>query len=269
MKNKLILDEKKVACVMLALLMSMLMYLPAALGESEAQQAADADLGALVALIGTQDTVSSEHEFTLNHLLGGAYRKGDGGAEITIIKDRMKEIGYYTPTATYNSKFNEIMEERIVDFQESNGLYPTGVIDDETLTNLYAADPVKGQYYPKPYDEPELTMIIPQNSNLRSIPRENDVLSVGIEVKNISHQKRIIGYYLSIYTVDRNGKKIQEEIFDTTGLVPCGGKSYSTYIDLKNHSQIDKVYVGVKKVYYRDGSRTETIETPEYHCWML
>ena len=269
MKDKLILDGKKVAFALLALMMSMLMYLPPALGENETQQAEDADLGELVALIGTQDTVSAEHEFTLNHLLGSDYRKGDGGAEITLIKDRMKEIGYYTPNATYNSKFNEIMEERITDFQESSGLYPTGVIDDETLMNIYAANSVKGPYYPTPYDEPELTMMIPKNSNLRSIPRENDVLSVSIEVKNISHQKRIIGYYLSIYTVDRDGKKIQEEIFDTTGLVPCGGKRYSDYVDLKNHCQIDKVYVGIKKVYYRDGSRTETIDTPEYHCWEL
>lgn len=154
----------------------------------------------LVALIGMQDTVIAEHEFTLNHLLGKDYRKGDGGAEIRLIKDRMKENGYYTPNAAYSSKFNKIMEARITDFQESSGLYPTGVIDDETPLNLYAAAPVKGPCYPTPYDEPELTMMIPQNSNLRSIPRENDGLSVDI-----------------------------------------------------------------KKLYYRDGSKTETLETPEYH----
>jgi len=74
--------------------------------------------------------------------------KGEKGAHILQIKKRMQELGYFKPTATLSSEFNDTMVERMKMFQTNNGLNPTGRYDVITeLTMVDNDNVVKGPWY--------------------------------------------------------------------------------------------------------------------------
>lgn len=68
------------------------------------------------------------------------YKEGDASDEVSKIKDRMYELGYYNTKSSHN-QFNSTMTERVKQMQKVNGLEQTGVIDEE-LYNLLFSDAV-------------------------------------------------------------------------------------------------------------------------------
>lgn len=66
------------------------------------------------------------------------YREGDSGKEIMAVKERMYELGYYNTLPTVNA-YNSTMTERVLQFQESNGLTITGTVTQETYDTLFSS----------------------------------------------------------------------------------------------------------------------------------
>jgi len=77
------------------------------------------------------------------------YQKGDHGSDVLNLKNRLKELGYYSPTATFDDEFNSVMVERVKMFQKNNHLKVSGKIDIMTNGNILMASSstVKGQWY--------------------------------------------------------------------------------------------------------------------------
>lgn len=63
----------------------------------------------------------------------GALAKGDSGKRVQELKERMRELLYFDPDGGVNSLFNDVMEERVMLLQETNGFEPTGYV----TTSLY------------------------------------------------------------------------------------------------------------------------------------
>ena len=63
---------------------------------------------------------------------------GDTGEEVVKMKKRLQNLGYFRAEADLSGTYNKTCAERVQAFQEKNGLNPTGVADNETLTLLYS-----------------------------------------------------------------------------------------------------------------------------------
>jgi len=75
-------------------------------------------------------------------------RKGDKSNRILEIKLRMRELGYYRPGADVDGKFNDLMEERLKQFQKNNGLEVTGTFNQPTELLMFSFDSVvTGPWY--------------------------------------------------------------------------------------------------------------------------
>ena len=70
------------------------------------------------------------------------YKEGAAGSEIMAIKERMKELGYYTGDISHN-RFNDIMTERVKQLQKMNGLAETGVVDEALYRLIFSDDVIK------------------------------------------------------------------------------------------------------------------------------
>lgn len=67
-----------------------------------------------------------------------AMAKGDSGADVLLLQQRLAELGY--ADATPNGEYNSFTVNLIKQFQENCGLKATGKASEETLESLYAAD---------------------------------------------------------------------------------------------------------------------------------
>ena len=81
------------------------------------------------------------------YMLGHIFKKGDSSSTIYNIKLKMQELGYYRVDASLSNAFNDIMVERVKQFQKRNGLKETGVINEEVLKKMYGKDAKLGSYY--------------------------------------------------------------------------------------------------------------------------
>lgn len=67
-------------------------------------------------------------------------KTGDTGEEVVEMKKRLQELGYFRAEADLSGTYNKTCAERVQMFQEKNGLSPTGIADNETLTLLYSEE---------------------------------------------------------------------------------------------------------------------------------
>lgn len=75
--------------------------------------------------------------FIPTRLKNKTYKIGSNTQEIAEIKQRMQELGYFKATATVTGNYNDLMVERIKQFQKDHGLKQTGQIDIDFLEALY------------------------------------------------------------------------------------------------------------------------------------
>ncbi len=71
-------------------------------------------------------------------------QSGSTGKDVTNLQNRLKELGYYTGSAS--GTFNDATKEAVIAFQERNGLWVDGVAGEDTQRMLYssAALPLSG-----------------------------------------------------------------------------------------------------------------------------
>ena len=60
----------------------------------------------------------------------------DAGAYVVMLQNRLMELGYMTSAA--DGSFGSMTESAVINFQETNGLTPTGIADSTTQTVLYS-----------------------------------------------------------------------------------------------------------------------------------
>lgn len=65
-------------------------------------------------------------------------QKGDKGADVLAMKERLRTLGYFSASAELSNTYNDTCVERVQMFQNNNGLPATGIADAETLTLLYS-----------------------------------------------------------------------------------------------------------------------------------
>lgn len=65
-------------------------------------------------------------------------RQGSSGTDVTKMKKRLQELGYYNKGESLNAQYNEFCVGVVKEFQRINGLPQTGVADSRTLTVLYS-----------------------------------------------------------------------------------------------------------------------------------
>ena len=69
-------------------------------------------------------------------------KPGDNNDAILQIKQKMQQLGYFREGAELSSSYNSTMVERVMLFQQNNGLPQTGEIDSAFLAALYGAMPI-------------------------------------------------------------------------------------------------------------------------------
>lgn len=65
----------------------------------------------------------------------------DAGAYVVLLQNRLQELGYLASSA--DGQFGAMTETAVIQFQEANGLTPTGVADDSTQIMLYSTTAVR------------------------------------------------------------------------------------------------------------------------------
>lgn len=209
-------------------------------------------------------------------LQGVTLSVGDSGNKVRIVKERMQALGYYRPTADVDERFNDMMADRVKQFQKNNGLTQSGVVDSRTLEKLYGSSPVKGQFYVKPTPTPKpegrFMLVIPSNANGQWKKASGDKLQLRVQVKNESRYRTVEAFKLHIYTEDIWGDRDPEEgtVYVSTTIkdIKPGKTAYSEYFVLPNLSMIDKVHVGVKQIRYDDGAVEEISDyLVDYSYW--
>lgn len=75
-------------------------------------------------------------------IAAATFKQGTSSDAVLKVKQKMQELGYYTAGADLSSSYNDIMAERVMLFQQNNGLPQTGIIDDAFLIALYGPMPV-------------------------------------------------------------------------------------------------------------------------------
>jgi len=87
----------------------------------------------------TTSTVSSTSSTA--GAITGTLKKGDQGAEVLKMQNRLKELGYMFMTP--NGTFGDGTEQSVKDFQLLNGYETTGVADAKTLQTMFSSDAKK------------------------------------------------------------------------------------------------------------------------------
>lgn len=63
--------------------------------------------------------------------------EGDRGKDVERIQEKLVELGY---PMQIDGIFKTITEKSLIDYQDKNGLFPSGVADQETLQRLFKED---------------------------------------------------------------------------------------------------------------------------------
>lgn len=69
--------------------------------------------------------------------LKGVLRRGNSGDQVTLLQQRLRELGYLTQTA--DGIFGSATEKALIAFQNINGLSPDGIAGEQTLVKLYGS----------------------------------------------------------------------------------------------------------------------------------
>lgn len=119
------------------------------------------------------------------------------------------------------------------------------------------------------YSEPEIALVFPDHSNMNYSNESRDMLKFRVEVQNASSWRTVEAFEIRAYAVDDWDNPIYGEgysYYETTKkTVKPGETVYSSYLYIPNRSDIYKVYVGISKVRYSDGTTCEAYPIDYWH----
>lgn len=67
--------------------------------------------------------------------LAQTYRQGDRSQEITVIQERLRQLGYFNQAPT--GRFGSATRQAVIKFQRQNGLAPDGIVGRQTAEVLF------------------------------------------------------------------------------------------------------------------------------------
>ncbi|MBQ9196842.1 MAG: peptidoglycan-binding protein [Clostridia bacterium] len=174
------------------------------------------------------------------------YREGDAGSDVMAIKERMKDLGYYTGNISHN-RFNDIMTERVKQLQKMNGLAETGVIDDALYALIFSDAVIKKDGKPvnpaaaqpaaaavqsitvQAAEPAQQTQAAPAAANDKVLYREG---ASGNDVMKIKERMFELGYYNTLPTVSSFNATMTErvkQLQESNGLEQTGVITQSLY----------------------------------------
>ena len=198
--------------------------------------------------------------------------KGDRGNNVLKVKERLQTLGYYRPTATFGDDFNDTMVQRVKLFQENNSLEVTGEVDSRTVEKLKEINPIRGEYFEGYWTEPDVALIIPENTYGQWNEKSGDRFSFRIKVKNVSTSRTVIATEYYVYTEDIWGNELISRydpyvysLQDTKG---PGVMGYTSYMNIPYRRDTYKVHIAIGRVRYSDGT-IKSLPGNDYYTWTI
>lgn len=172
-------------------------------------------------------------------------RRGDSGADVRLVQQRLKDLGYYT--GTVDGKFGSGSVAALETFQKKHGLIDDGVAGRDTYDVLFSYNALAANELATPAPTPVATISLTP-ATYPPITRENVVLIregvSGDQVTRLQNRLTQLGYYVAnangVCKVDDVAaiKAFQER----NGLKADGVAGYDTQVKL--YSQAALTYTG-------------------------
>lgn len=188
--------------------------------------------------------------------------EGDKGEDVRRMQRRLIELGYLNDTA--DGEYGPRTDAAVRAFCEANGLGAYPYASASMLELMYSS-------YATPYQEPWVPLIFQDGAWAEWRNVKNDQLGFHAKVTNTSRTHTVKAFEMYMYATDVWGDRIYgEDIYrGTTSKTIKPGKSvYSDYFLLPNRSRIAKVWCGIKKVIFDDGTIREN-DTVDYTSWTI
>ncbi len=186
--------------------------------------------------------------------------KGDKGSEVKYIQDMLHDLGYLK---TADGDYGSATAKAVKAFCKDMGLEGDG-----SKVTIDMRDKMKDRLE----NDVDFALAITSDSEGQWKKRSGDQISFRISVKNVSWSKTVRGFELYMYATDVWGDRIYGDTtvyYDTTSKTVKPGKSvYSDYITMPDCSQIDRIYVGIHKIVYTDGT-IKTASPIDYWWWQI
>lgn len=188
--------------------------------------------------------------------------QGDKGEDVRRMQRKLIELGYLTDSA--DGSFGPRTAAAVREFCETNGLGSDSYASAAMLEKLYSGNA-------KPYQEPWVPLIFLDDARGQWKNASGDKLSFRAKVTNTSRTHTVRAFEFYMYAIDVWGDKIYGDTIyygTTTRTVKPGQSAFSDYFVLPNRSKISKVWCGVKKVIFSDGTVREN-NTVDYGYWTI
>ena len=188
--------------------------------------------------------------------------EGDKGDDVRRMQRKLIDLGYLYGSA--DGEFGPKTAAAVREFNQTNGLGSDSYASSATLEALYGGSA-------KAHQEPWVPLIFEDNARGEWKKEKNDQLSFRVKVTNCSRGHTIRAFELYFYATDVWEDKVYgNSIYygTTTKTIKPGSSAFSDYFLLPNRSQIGKVYCGVKKVIFSDGTIREN-NTVDYSSWTI
>lgn len=191
-----------------------------------------------------------------------ALTRGDSGEDVRRLQLRLIELGYLfdDPDGKFGSKTAAAVRE----FATANGLSASEIATPEMQVKLYSSGA-------KAYEEPYVTLIVTRPSSYGEWKKYNsNRIGMRVQVTNVSRTKTVKAFEMYMYAEDVYGDPIYGEgvhyYATTTKTVGPGKTVYCDYMVMPDRNRVSKIYAGVKKVVYTDGTVREN-STVNYYNW--
>ena len=158
--------------------------------------ATEAAVRAVQAAYGLEETGEADPE-TLRIIYGECYRplkKGDSGADVTRLQERLLELGYYYGNITGN--FQDGTTAAIITLQGENSMTVTGVADVKTQEKLYSLT-VRPTPTPTPVPTPTPARTpTPTPGPYQAFTRTLKYGSTGDDVQKVQQRLMDLGFFI-------------------------------------------------------------------------
>lgn len=207
----------------------------------------------------------------LNEYLQSSYKTlsiGSKGSEVKKLQEKLISLGYLA-YGEADGAYGKKTAKAVHTFKSLNGIddftshEPAGCIATTDMQlKLFGS-------YAARYSEPYIALQICDYSNMNWYKEDNNKFKFRIQVENISKSRTIKAFELYAYATDVWGDEIYGDsyYYETTKKdVGPGVRTYSDYFIIPRRDEICKVYVGVHKVIYSDGTIAEDYSV-DYSNW--
>lgn len=190
---------------------------------------------------------------------------GDKGDIVKKLQQRLIELGFLSGKA--DGVYGQKTAAAIESFNKQHGLNWGPFAMNDTQIILFEGEA-------QSYKDPAIILRFKENSSAESKPISGDQLQVRFQLTNSGKIKTVTSFDLHAYAVDMWGNKLYGLVqgivrYETTEKKITPGKSaYSNYITLPKRSEISRIYCGIRKIIYSDGSVCIIPHSEiEYTCW--